>query len=30
VRNMDQPTMGMRKLEVFEMNLKGRFRWKRE
>lgn len=29
VRNMLQPMMGMRKLEVLEMNLKSRCRWKR-
>lgn len=29
VRNMDQPMMGMRKLEVLEMNLKSRCRWNR-
>ena len=27
VRNMDQPMMGIRKLEVLEMNLKSRCRW---
>jgi hypothetical protein len=27
VRNMDHPMMGMRKLEVLEMNLKSRCRW---
>jgi hypothetical protein len=29
VRNMDQPTMGMRKLLVLLMNLNGRCRWNR-
>ena len=28
VRNMLQPTMGMKKLEVFDTNLKGRSKWK--
>ena len=28
MRNMLQPTMGMKKLEVFDTNLKGRSKWK--
>ena len=30
VRNMLHPTIGIMKMEVFEMNLKGRSRWNSE
>ena len=30
VRNMLQPTIGMKKMLVLEINLKGRLMWKRE